>query len=398
LKAEVKVNEIDTKLSGYLADTVSNNFNISLFSNLKFEQKNFEEISEDWRTRYTRHWNINILNDGIQSILMIGLEIFIVYFAIKFWKEGTLSIGEFILLQSLLTQIFGNMWSLARSLRQIGKGYSDAKEMMDILKIPHEVQDVEGAKNLIVSEGKIDIKNLDFAYNKDKIVFDDFSLLIEPGRKIALVSKSGEGKSTLMKLLLRLYNIEEGMIFIDDQDIMNVTLHSLRKSISLVPQDPILFHRTLAENIKYGKQDATFEEIVEASKKAHCHEFIEQLPEKYDTFVGERGIKLSGGERQRVAIARAILENAPILILDEATSALDSESEHLIQEALKELMKNKTTIAIAHRLSTIIQMDEIIVIEKGRVKERGTHSNLLRNDTSHYKKLWEIQAGGFENI
>ncbi|MCK4891750.1 MAG: ATP-binding cassette domain-containing protein, partial [Candidatus Pacebacteria bacterium] len=230
---------------------------------------------------------------------------------------------------------------------------------------------------------------------KTRKVFEKFDLTIKGCQRVALIGPSGAGKTTVIKLLLRNFDVFGGKILIDDQDISKVTQESLWENISLVPQDPILFHRSLMENIRYGKFDATDVEVIKASKLAHCHEFISDLPEKYDTFVGERGVKLSGGERQRVAIARAILRNAPILVLDEATSSLDSQSESLIQDALDKLMKNKTVIVIAHRLSTIVKMDRIIYIDKGRIIEEGTHEELLRKNKGQYRKLWELQAGGF---
>ena len=222
----------------------------------------------------------------------------------------------------------------------------------------------------------------------------DFTLTIEGGQKVALVGPSGAGKSTITKLLLRLFDVKGGSIEVDGQNITKVTQDSLREAISFVPQEPILFHRTLMENIRYGRLDATNEEVLEAAKKAHCHEFISSLPQGYETFVGERGVKLSGGERQRVAIARAILKNSPILVLDEATSSLDSESESLIQDALNVLMEGKTVIVIAHRLSTIMKMDRIIVLQNGAIVADGTHNELLA-DGGLYQKLWSIQAGGF---
>jgi ABC-type multidrug transport system fused ATPase/permease subunit len=217
---------------------------------------------------------------------------------------------------------------------------------------------------------------------------------IAPHEKIALVGPSGAGKTTITKLLLRFHDVESGVISIDGQNIARVTQNSLREAIAMVPQEPILFHRSLMDNIRYGRPDASDEEVFEAARRARCHDFIMELPEKYQTFVGERGIKLSGGERQRIAIARAILKNAPILVLDEATSSLDSESESLIQAALDELMKGKTTIVIAHRLSTIMRMDRIVVIDGGKVVDSGTHDELLTK-AGIYKKLWDIQAGGF---
>ena len=225
-------------------------------------------------------------------------------------------------------------------------------------------------------------------------LYKDFSIHIRSGEKVALVGHSGSGKSTFVKLLQRLHDIQGGEIRVDDQNIADVTQSSLRQTIALVPQDPILFHRTLADNIAYAKPDASEDEIIAASKKAYAHEFIKALPQGYETLVGERGIKLSGGERQRVAIARAILSDAPILILDEATSSLDSISEHYIQMALKELMKGRTTITIAHRLSTIKDVDRILVFDQGHVVEQGTHAELLENPNSHYKELYEMQVLG----
>jgi ATP-binding cassette subfamily B protein len=225
-------------------------------------------------------------------------------------------------------------------------------------------------------------------------IYNDLTVTIAAGEKLALVGPSGSGKSTFVKLLQRLYNINEGRILVDGQDIAQVTLESLRQQISLVPQDPILFHRSLSENIAYGCPGATQDEIIEAAKKAYAHDFIMSLPQGYDTLVGERGVKLSGGERQRVAIARAILADAPILILDEATSSLDSVSEHYIQKALHTLMEGRTTITIAHRLSTIQQADRILVFDQGRIVEQGTHASLLAMPHSHYKKLYEMQVLG----
>ena len=287
------------------------------------------------------------------------------------------------------------MWGFTRLVRDMYQGYADAKEMVEIIKLPHEIKDAPGSKDLAVESGQIEFKDLTFSFNKTRKVLNDINLTIKPGEKVALVGPSGAGKTTFVRLLLRLYSATSGEILIDGQDISKITQESLRKNISMVPQDPILFHRTLAENIAYGKRGASKKEIENAANLAHCDEFIKDLPQGLDTFVGERGIKLSGGERQRVAIARAILKNAPILVLDEATSSLDSNSEMLIQDALNNLMQNKTVIVIAHRLSTIQKMDKIIVVDDGRIIEQGSHSELLKNEYSLYKKLWELQAGGF---
>jgi ATP-binding cassette subfamily B protein len=266
--------------------------------------------------------------------------------------------------------------------------------MVELLKTPHGIEDALGAKLLSVTEGAIAFTDVDFYFHETRSVLEKFSLSIKPGEKVALVGPSGAGKTTITKLILRLYDVAGGTITIDDQDIARVTQESLRDAIAFVPQEPTLFHRSIMDNIRYGRREATSEEVVEAAKQAHCHEFITTLPQGYETFVGERGVKLSGGERQRVAIARALLKNAPILVLDEATSSLDSESESLIQDALKTLMKNKTVIVIAHRLSTVMSMDRIIVIDGGSIADQGTHAELLAKD-GIYQKLWSIQAGGF---
>ena len=243
-------------------------------------------------------------------------------------------------------------------------------------------------------EGKIEFADVTFGFHQTRNVLKNFTLTIAPGEKIALVGSSGAGKTTITALLLRFHDVDGGKILIDGENIADVTQKSLRKAVALVPQDPILFHRTLKDNIRYGRLDAADNEVIEASKKAHCHEFSARLPYGYDTYVGERGIKLSGGERQRVAIARAILASSPILILDEATSSLDSEVESLIQDALRNLMAKKTAIVIAHRLSTIVQMNRIIVVDNEKIAETGTHDELIQHN-GIYKRLWSLQAERF---
>jgi ATP-binding cassette subfamily B protein len=340
-------------------------------------------------------WNLANYAEIVQGTLMVLLEFVIMYLAVYYWQRGQLNIGDFALLQSYLIQMFDHLWEVGRYIRNIYEALADANEMTEMLVEPHAITDDPHAGVLAIKSGAIEFKHVDFHYHKETPILENFNLSIDPGERIALIGPSGGGKSTIVKLLFRFMDIQGGQILIDGQNIAKVTQNSLRKQISLVPQEPILFHRTLLENIRYGRPEATEEEVIAAAKAAHCHEFISKFPEQYQTFVGERGVKLSGGERQRVAIARAILKNAPILVLDEATSSLDSESEHLIQDALHTLMKGKTNIVIAHRLSTIMEMDRIVVIENGRITEQGKHEELLRAQQGTYQKLWQIQAGGF---
>jgi ATP-binding cassette subfamily B protein len=388
--------EADSRVSGTLSDAVANQNTIALFSGTGHEAGIFGSAVDVWRKATTRSWTADEFIWSIQGFLMVAINIGLLYGAVIYWQKGLLTVGDFVLIQSYLLGLFGQLMGINWTIRRFYDAYADAVEMVEILDMPHEVQDVPNAPALSVKDGEIAFKNVDFYFQKDRLVLNDFSITIPSHQKLALVGPSGAGKTTVTKLLLRLYDVMGGAIEIDGQNIAKVTQDSLRDAIAFVPQEPILFHRTLMENIRYGKRGATEEEVIEAAKKAHCHEFIDALPERYDTYVGERGVKLSGGERQRVAIARAILKSAPILVLDEATSSLDSESEALIQDALNTLMQGKTVIVIAHRLSTIMRMDRIIVIENGKVLAEGTHDELLKQG-GLYNKLWSIQAGGFRN-
>lgn len=384
----------DSEATGVLADALSNSTTIKLFTGYGRERSLYHKVTEELRNIRLFTWKLNEIIDAIQGLIMLVIQFVMIYFAITFWRRGVLTIGDFALIQLYLITLFDRLWDFGKVLRRIFEGFADAAEMVEILDTPHEIRDGVTAKPLAVSYGRVEFRKVDFSFHQTRRVLNKFSLAIAPGEKVALVGPSGAGKTTVVQLLFRFHDIEGGEILIDGQNIAKVTQDSLRDNIALVPQDPVLFHRTLKENILYGRPGASDEEVIEAAKKAHCHEFISALPYGYETYVGERGIKLSGGERQRVAIARAILKNAPILVLDEATSSLDSESEALIQEALGELMKEKTTMVIAHRLSTIMQMDRIAVIDDGRVATAGTHQELLDRE-GIYKKLWEIQAGGF---
>lgn len=395
LKYDLASAEQDTVATGHVADTIANANTIKVFASEDKEKSLFGQITKEQFYRRLKTWDISNYIDIFSGGSMVVLEFTLMYVAVRLWQVDKITVGDFALLQIYMLDVFNNLWNVGRNMRQLYQSVADGNEMTEMLLTPHEVADLPGAEEIKVSAGKIDFKNTAFAYKEQVDIFTDFNLSITGGERVALVGPSGGGKSTIVKLLFRFYDLTGGKIEIDGQDISQVTQTSLREQISLVPQDPILFHRSILENIRYATPDATEEQVIAAAKAAHCHEFIDRLPDKYSTFVGERGVKLSGGERQRVAIARAILKNAPILVLDEATSSLDSESESLIQDALKTLMQGKTTIVIAHRLSTIMAMDRIVVIEDGKITEQGKHEELLKAQEGKYQKLWHIQAGGF---
>lgn len=394
LKYDTLQSEVDSEVTGNLADTITNNVNLKIFTSIGAEFQRHSALTGKQMSIRRKAWILDEHMSTIQGLLFVVLEFFIFYYAIRYWNEGRLTVGDLVLVQAYVLNIFVHIWDIGRVIRRFYQKLADAKEMTEILNTPHEIQDKYRAKTLAVRGGKIEFRNVDFAYTKTRNVLEDFTLTIHAGEKVGLVGPSGSGKTTITGLLFHYFDVIDGGIYIDGQNIADVTQDSLRANLSLVPQDPILFHRTLEENIRYGKANATKKEMLRAAQLAHCHEFIKKLSYGYETFVGERGIKLSGGERQRVAIARAILKNAPILVLDEATSSLDSHSESLIQSALDNLMKGKTSIIIAHRLSTIMKMDRIIVIQEGKIVEQGSHTELLKKG-GLYQKLWAMQAGGF---
>ncbi len=385
----------DSKVTGTLSDSISNHASVTLFANERHESTTFAEAIDRWRIATFRSWNIDQWVWSWQSLFAVIVEVGILAGSVFAWQAGYLTVGDFVLIQVYIIGLIDRLWGIGHNMRRLYEAFADASEMIDIFNTPHGIADAASAKPLSVSKGSVSFDTVSFWFDPLRPVLKELNLSIAGGEKVALVGPSGAGKSTITKLLLRLYDANSGSVRIDDQDIREVTQESLRTTVSFVPQEPTLFHRSLRENICYGKPAATEDEIMEAAKKAHCHEFISILPDGYDTHVGERGVKLSGGERQRVAIARAILKNAPILVLDEATSSLDSESEALIQDALRTLMEGKTVIVIAHRLSTIMRMDRIMVIEGGAIAASGTHNDLLNQEGGLYQKLWNIQAGGF---
>jgi ATP-binding cassette, subfamily B, bacterial len=386
----------DTTLTGHLADTIGNVSAVKSFAGEPGEQAEHSRLAYDHATKKYRSWMAALRNDVVIGGLMLTLYIGVLALSITGVMEQAISIGTLLLIQVYVTQLIGELWNLSNFMRGIEQSLTDAEEMIEVLDEPVHIVDPAKPETLRITNGDIAFTNMSFTHsdNKDDTLFENFNLHIKAGEKIGIVGHSGSGKTTLTRLLLRFSDIDSGEIAIDGQNIAAIRQNDVRTKISYVPQEPVLFHRTLRENIAYGKPDATLAEIKEAAAKAHAAEFIEKLPDAYDTLVGERGIKLSGGQRQRIAIARAILKDAPILVLDEATSALDSESEKLIQSSLKELMKKRTSIVIAHRLSTIQQMDRIIVLEDGAIAEQGSHTDLLKKH-GVYAELWKHQSGGF---
>lgn len=394
-KYDILKSEKETASTAILADTITNNVNVKLFNGYDREVNLYSQANEKLRRIRRWSWNLGSIFESVQGALTLLLEVGVMLYAVVLWRRGNFTFGSFVMVQAYLFIIVDHIWNFGWMIRMIYHNLADAEEMTVILSTPLEIKDMPGARQLKVTNGKIEFKKVGFNYENSKTILNNFELVIPARQRLAVVGPSGAGKTTLIKLIFRMHDISSGKVMIDGQDISKVTQESLWHNVSLVPQDPILFHRTLKENIAYGKPGATDEEILAASKAAHCHEFISSQERGYDTYVGERGIKLSGGERQRVAIARAILKNAPILVLDEATSSLDSGSEALIQDALANLMKNKTVIVIAHRLSTIRKMDRIIVVDKGGIIEDGNHESLSSKKDGIYARLWKMQAGGF---
>lgn len=381
-------------VTGKIVDSVTNVMNAKMFARRKYE--------EDYLTEYLDHevshalrtyWYMEKLRwfqYAAAMLLMVGM----VGYALVIWSEGKLSVGEFSMVAGLAILLIEAARGLSRSFLEFFEYVGNISDGVSIFIRPHDIVDKPNAPDLNVDRGEIDFRDVSFVYHEGLQVFEHLNVTIKPKQQVGLVGYSGSGKSTFVNLMLRLFEPQGGSINIDGQDILGVTQDSLRESISMIPQDPQLFHRSLMENIRYGRLEATDEDVMEAAKKAHAHEFIMQTEKQYDSLVGERGVKLSGGQRQRIAIARAILKDAPILILDEATSALDSVTEKHIQQGLDNLMKDKTVVVVAHRLSTVSHMDRILVFNEGKIIEDDSHEQLLTTN-GHYAHLWSMQAGGF---
>ncbi len=381
-------------VTGKIVDSVTNVMNAKMFARRQYE--------EDYLTDYLNHevdhalrtyWYMEKLR-WFQFTAAMVLMVGIVGFALKIWSEGNLTVGEFSMVAGLAILLVEAARGLSRSFLEFFEYLGNISDGVSIFIQPHEIIDKPEAPNLTVKKGQIAFRDVCFTYHEGLKVFENLSVSIEPKQQVGLVGFSGSGKSTFVNLILRLFEPQTGTINIDDQNILKVTQDSLRESVSMIPQEPLLFHRSLMENIRYGRLDASDDEVIEAAKKAHAHEFILQTEKQYNSLVGERGVKLSGGQRQRIAIARAILKDSPILILDEATSALDSVTEKKIQAGLETLMKGRTVVVVAHRLSTIADMDRILVFDQGKIIEDGSHGQLLQRN-GHYAHLWNMQAGGF---
>jgi ATP-binding cassette subfamily B protein len=391
-KLNAREAKTSSKLTAQLADSITNISAVKSFAREPHEIALFEKrILKNFEASRSLMRAIIKRDVGFGAILVsLSIVTFIFLIGGNAWFGA--GIGTLYLAVAYMTNIWGQLWQFNGILRDVNRVFGDAQEMTEMLDEPVLVRDAMNAKKLVVPNGQVEFSKVSFTHAGGDQVFDNFWLTIPPGQRVGLVGHSGSGKTTLTRLILRFADVQEGAILIDGQNIAEITQSSLRQNIAYVPQEPLLFHRTITENISYGRPGATTEEIRQAARLANALEFIDKLPDGFKTLTGERGVKLSGGQRQRVAIARAILKDAPILVLDEATSALDTESEKLIQEALQRLMKGRTSIVIAHRLSTVAELDRIIVLDDGKIIEDDSHANLIARG-GKYAHLWNRQTG-----
>jgi ATP-binding cassette subfamily B protein len=390
----IRSNALDSEIGGALADSIGGVATVKSFGSEAREDERFHALTWRWHAetkktwgRYVNSWLVNIATDLTMQAALVGLLVWQ-------WSRGAASAGDVVAALTAYMIVSSYMRRFGEHVQQVQRGLDEVQDLAVFDLQESEVSDAPGAAEFQRGEGAIRFDAVGFTYaGQERPLYTDFSLDITPGEKVALVGPTGSGKSTFVKLVQRLYDVSAGGVLIDGQDVRSVTQDSLRRSIALVPQDPALFHRSIAENIAYGRPEASREEIMAAAKAAHADGFIDRLPQGYETLVGERGVKLSGGERQRVAIARAILADAPILILDEATSSLDNETEREIQQAMGAVMQGRTTIIIAHRLSTIRDADRILVFENGRIVEQGTHDQLEARTDGVYAHLAALATG-----
>lgn len=382
-------------LSGQIVDNFTNILAIKSFARIPYEWKRALTLQLD---EFKKHRHVHMLTmivrlfQGISAFIMMWL--ILTWMVITHWQDDIITTGDVVYIYYTSWNLMVIAWLSGIELPNLFREIGVCRQSLRLLQTAHEIEDAPDAKELVIKKGTITFSDVHFTYPTGYKLFDGLNVTIEAGTKVGLVGFSGGGKTTFVQLMTRFFDVDKGTILVDGHDIRHVTLDSLRSSIASIPQDPTLFHRTLRENILYGRLDATDEELIEVSKKAHCHDFVMELKDAYETEVGERGVKLSGGQRQRIAIARAMLKNAPILILDEATSALDSVTEKIIQDSLHYAMEGRTTIVVAHRLSTLAHMERILVFSKGKIIEDGTHDALIAKN-GHYAHLWKMQAGGF---
>jgi ATP-binding cassette subfamily B protein len=383
-----------SETTGIIVDAVTNLSSSRLFARLGFERR---YLNDQLKWELTQVRKSNWYSERIRWFQFISaaiLKIGTLYYSLSLWSQGLITTADFVVATSLSLLIISEARNLSRRFLEVFEHIGNIANGVSTIIQPHELIDREGAIAHPITQGKIEFRQVNFNYSAEKKVFENLSITIKPGQRVGLVGFSGSGKSTFVNLILRIFDPQSGQILIDGVDIQDMTQDALHAQISLIPQDPSLFHRTLMENIRYGRIDATDEEVIKAARKAHAHDFITQMKEGYNSLVGERGVKLSGGQRQRIAIARVILKDAPVLILDEATSSLDSITEKAIQDTLDLVMDGKTVIVVAHRLSTIAHLDRILVFDHGRIVEDGSHDQLLAKGGAYYR-LWKMQAGGF---
>jgi ATP-binding cassette subfamily B protein len=390
-----QANETDSRLGAALADAISCNAVVKSFAGEVREDQRLGALLEQWRARTYRSWMRGTAAGATQNVTVVILQASVLGLAVWLWGGGRATPGDIAYVLTTYSIIQGYLREIHNHVRNLQQSVNDLEDVALFAGRTLGVEDRPAALPLVRGPGRVEFDRVSFGYGgQDHLLYRDFSLVLRAGERIGLVGESGSGKSTFVKLVQRLYDLDGGRILIDGQDIADVAQESLRSAVAVVPQEPLLFHRSIAENIAYGRPDACRDEIVAAARKAHAHDFIAALPRGYDTLVGERGVKLSGGERQRVALARAVLAEAEILIFDEATSSVDSLSEALMQQAVEAVTRGRTTIIIAHRLSTVQRVDRILVFDAGRVVEQGTHAELLARSDSRYRRLFESQALG----
>ncbi|HLF22097.1 MAG TPA: ABC transporter ATP-binding protein/permease, partial [Aestuariivirga sp.] len=384
------MNDADTDASTKAVDSLLNFETVKYFGNEEHEAERFDRSMAKYEVAAVKTWvSLAVLNGGQAFIYAVGMTLVMVMSAVAI-SRGQATVGDFVMVNALMVQLYMPLNFIGSSYREIKQGLIDVEQMFSLLAVNAEIADKPDAKPLKTAKGEVVFDAVSFAYDAARPIIRDLSFTVPPGHTVAIVGPSGAGKSTISRLLYRFYEVTGGRILIDGQNIAAVTQKSLRAAIGMVPQDTVLFNDTIRYNIRYGRPGASDEEVEAAAKLAQIHKFVLSLPKGYDSMVGERGLKLSGGEKQRVSIARTILKGPPILILDEATSALDSHTEQDIQDALRKVSKNRTTLVIAHRLSTVIDADEIIVLEAGRIAERGTHDKLLKKK-GVYSAMWNRQ-------